>query len=115
MKGWATPSTGESPAKLGIGVTTGGQLQALGDECGQPGPPDPRSTHGDSNARPRGLVSLTQAAEILGVSTKSVRRHIAAGELDAVRIGRRRIRIKTVSLDRLIDAHPINAWRNRPA
>jgi hypothetical protein len=29
---------------------------------------------------PRRLVSLTQAAEILGVSTKSVRRYIAAGE-----------------------------------
>jgi excisionase family DNA binding protein len=63
----------------------------------------------------RRLVSLTQAAEILGVSTKSVRRYIAAGDLDAVRIGRRTIRIKTESLDRLIDAHPINAWRSRPA
>jgi excisionase family DNA binding protein len=64
---------------------------------------------------PRRLVSLTQAAEILGVSTKSVRRYIAAGDLDAVRIGRRTIRIKTESLDRLIDAHPINAWRSPTA
>lgn len=64
---------------------------------------------------PRRLISLTQAAEILGVSTKSVRRYIAAGDLDAVRIGRRTIRIKTESLDRLIDAHPINAWRHRTA
>ena len=62
---------------------------------------------------PRRLVSLVEAAEILGVSTKSVRRYIAAGDLDAVRIGRRTIRIKTESLDRLIDAHPINAWRGR--
>jgi excisionase family DNA binding protein len=61
----------------------------------------------------RRLVSLVEAAEILGVSTKSVRRYIAAGDLDAVRIGRRTIRIKTESLDRLIDAHPINAWRGR--
>jgi hypothetical protein len=36
-----------------------------------------------------------------------------AGDLDAVRIGRRTIRIKTESLDRMIDAHPINAWRGR--
>ena len=64
---------------------------------------------------PRRLVSLTQAAEILGVSTKTVRRYIAAGDLDAVRLGRRTIRIKTESLDRLIDAHPINAWRHRTA
>ena len=62
---------------------------------------------------PRRLVSLVEAAEILGVSTKSVRRYIAAGDLDAVRIGRRTIRIKTESLDRMIDAHPINAWRGR--
>jgi len=61
----------------------------------------------------RRLVSLVEAAEILGVSTKSVRRYIAAGDLDAVRIGRRTIRIKTESLDRMIDAHPINAWRGR--
>jgi excisionase family DNA binding protein len=61
----------------------------------------------------RRLVSLVEAAKILGVSTKSVRRYIAAGDLDAVRIGRRTIRIKTESLDRLIDAHPINAWRGR--
>lgn len=64
---------------------------------------------------PRRLVSLVEAAEILGVSTKSVRRYIAAGDLDAVRIGRRTIRIKTESLDRMIDAHPINAWRGRSA
>ena len=61
----------------------------------------------------RRLVSLVEAAEILGVSTKSVRRYIAAGDLEAVRIGRRTIRIKTESLDRMIEAHPINAWRGR--
>ena len=59
----------------------------------------------------RRLVSLVEAAEILGVSTKSVRRYIAAGDLDAVRLGRRTIRVKTESLDRLIDAHPVNTWR----
>jgi excisionase family DNA binding protein len=66
-------------------------------------------------ATTRRLVSLAEAAEMLGVSTKSVRRYIAAGDLDAVRLGRRTIRIKTESLDRLIDAHPVNAWRGRTA
>jgi excisionase family DNA binding protein len=66
-------------------------------------------------AATRRLVSLIEASETLGVSTKSVRRYIAAGDLDAVRLGRRTIRIKTESLDRLIDAHPINAWRGRSA
>ena len=61
----------------------------------------------------RQLVSLPEAAKILAVSAKTVRRYIAAGDLDAVRLGRRTIRIKTESLDRLIDAHPVNAWRNR--
>lgn len=61
----------------------------------------------------RRLVSLPEAADILGLSVKTVRRYIAAGDLDAVRLGRRTIRIKTDSLDRLIDAHPVNAWRSR--
>ncbi|KQW47596.1 hypothetical protein ASC77_14215 [Nocardioides sp. Root1257] len=63
----------------------------------------------------RRLVSIAEAAEILGVSTKTVRRFIAAGNLEAVRLGRRTIRIKTESLDRFIDAHPINTWRGRSA
>ena len=62
---------------------------------------------------PRRLVSLHEAAEILAVSPKTVRRYIAAGDLEAVRLGRRTIRIKTESLDRLINAHPVNAWRSR--
>lgn len=61
----------------------------------------------------RRLVSLPEAADILGLSVKTVRRYIASGDLDAVRLGRRTIRIKTDSLDRLIDAHPVNAWRSR--
>ena len=61
----------------------------------------------------RRLVTLPEAADILGLSVKTVRRYIASGDLDAVRLGRRTIRIKTDSLDRLIDAHPVNAWRGR--
>ncbi|MFN8192203.1 MAG: helix-turn-helix domain-containing protein [Nocardioidaceae bacterium] len=64
--------------------------------------------------RPRQLVTLGDAAEILAVSTKTVRRYIAAGELDAVRLGRRTIRVRVDSLDRLVDAHPVNAWRSPP-
>ena len=56
----------------------------------------------------RRLVSLTEAAEMLAVSTKTVRRYIAAGDLDAVRLGRRTIRIKTDSIDRFIDARPVS-------
>lgn len=63
----------------------------------------------------RQLVTLCEAAEILAVSTKTVRRYIAAGELDAVRLGRRTIRFKVESLDRLIDAHPVNTWHHRSA
>ncbi len=61
----------------------------------------------------RRLVSLTEAAEILAVSVKTVRRYIAAGELDAVRLGRRTIRVRVESIDRMIDAHPVNTWRAR--
>jgi excisionase family DNA binding protein len=61
----------------------------------------------------RRLVSLPEAADILGLSVKTVRRYIASGDLDAVRLGRRTIRIKSDSLDRLIDEHPVNAWRSR--
>ena len=63
--------------------------------------------------KPRQLVTLCEAAEILAVSVKTVRRYIAAGDLEAVRLGRRTIRIETSSLDRLIDAHPVNTWRSR--
>lgn len=61
----------------------------------------------------RRLISLAQTAEILDVSIKTVRRYIAAGELDAVRLGRRTIRVRVESIDRLIDSHPVNAWRTR--
>lgn len=59
----------------------------------------------------RRLIPLAEAAEILAVSVKTVRRYVAAGELDAVRLGRRTIRIKSESIDRLIEGHPVNAWR----
>jgi len=66
-------------------------------------------------ATPRRLISLAEAADALAVSTKTIRRYIAAGELDAVRLGRRTIRVRVDSLDRLIDEHPVNTWRGRSA
>lgn len=66
-------------------------------------------------ATPRRLISLADAADALAVSTKTVRRYIAAGELDAVRLGRRTIRVRVDSLDLLIDGHPLNTWRGRSA
>lgn len=59
----------------------------------------------------RRLVSLTDAAEILAVSTKTVRRYIADGHLDAARLGRKTLRVKVESIERFIDARPVGGWR----
>ncbi|HLS44659.1 MAG TPA: helix-turn-helix domain-containing protein [Ornithinicoccus sp.] len=57
------------------------------------------------------LVSLAEAAEVLAVSTKTVRRYIADGHLDAVRLGRKTLRIKLDSIEKFIDARPVGGWR----
>lgn len=59
----------------------------------------------------RRLVSITDAADALAVSTRTVRRYIADGQLDAVRLGRKTLRIKVDSVERFIDARPIGTWR----
>lgn len=59
----------------------------------------------------RKLVSLTDAADILAVSTKTVRRYIANGHLEAVRLGRKTLRIKLDSIEGFIDARPVGRWR----
>jgi excisionase family DNA binding protein len=59
----------------------------------------------------RRLVSLKDAAEALAVSTRTVRRYIADGQLDAVRLGRKTLRIKVESVERFIDARPVGNWR----
>jgi excisionase family DNA binding protein len=59
----------------------------------------------------RRLVSLTDTANMLAVSTKTVRRYIADGHLDAVRLGRKTLRIKLDSIERFIDARPVGGWR----
>lgn len=59
------------------------------------------------------LVSLNDAAEILAVSTKTVRRYISEGHLDAVRLGHKTLRVRVDSIERLIDARPVGgAARN---
>lgn len=52
------------------------------------------------------LLSLSQAAEILGLSIKTIRRRIASGDLPAYRSGRRVIRVKAADLDRLFRRIP---------
>jgi excisionase family DNA binding protein len=59
----------------------------------------------------RRLVSLNDAADALAVSTRTVRRYIADGHLDAVRLGRKTLRIKVDSVERFIDARPVGNWR----
>lgn len=59
----------------------------------------------------RRLVSLNDAADALAVSTRTVRRYIAEGHLEAVRLGRKTIRIKVDSIERFIDARPVGNWR----
>jgi excisionase family DNA binding protein len=59
----------------------------------------------------RRLVSLNDAAEVLAVSTRTVRRYIADGQLEAVRLGRKTLRIKVDSIERFIDARPVGNWR----
>lgn len=46
----------------------------------------------------RRLVAIKDAADALAVSTRTVRRYIADGQLDAVRLGRKTLRIKIDSI-----------------
>ena len=58
----------------------------------------------------RRLVSIGDAADALAVSTRTVRRYIADGQLDAVRLGRKTLRIKVDSIERFIDARPVGGF-----
>lgn len=59
----------------------------------------------------RRLVTLADAADALAVSTRTVRRYIADGQLKAVRLGRKTLRIKAESVERFIDPKPVGNWR----
>ena len=56
----------------------------------------------------RRLVSLADAADALAVSTRTVQRYIADGQLEAVRLGRK---TPIDSIERFIDARPVGNWR----
>ncbi|WP_254622822.1 helix-turn-helix domain-containing protein [Rhodococcus sp. W8901] len=51
------------------------------------------------NAR---LVTIGDAAAYLGCSTRTVRRYISAGRIEAYRVGNRMIRVDSAELDRLL-------------
>lgn len=59
----------------------------------------------------RRLITLTDATDALAVSTRTVGRYIADGQLEAVRLGRKTLRIKAESVERFIDAKPVGNWR----
>ncbi|MGG5258812.1 helix-turn-helix domain-containing protein [Phycicoccus avicenniae] len=61
------------------------------------------------------LVSLADAADALAVSTRTVRRYIADGQLDAVRLGHRTLRIRVESIDRFVTARPVGRPRRGAA
>ncbi len=48
------------------------------------------------------LATVADVAEVLGVSTWTVRRYIAEGRLEAVNFGQRLTRVKLASVNRLV-------------
>lgn len=48
------------------------------------------------------MISVTEAAERLGVNYRTIRRWIAAGRIDAVRVGPRLLKIDAAQLDRVM-------------
>jgi excisionase family DNA binding protein len=52
------------------------------------------------------FYTVAQVAELLAVSTRSVRRWIAAGELSAHKFGRQ-VRISEINLKAFVDWHPV--------
>lgn len=60
----------------------------------------------------RKLLTLAEAADTLAVSQRTARRYIAEGHLDAVRLGRRTIRVKAASIERFANAAPLGSKTN---
>lgn len=63
------------------------------------------------NTKPGAFISLTAAADILGISVHTLRRRIAAGELPAFRTGKRIIRVRVSDLERLLRRVPATQSR----
>ena len=57
----------------------------------------------------RKLLTLAEAADALAVSQRTARRYIADGHLEAVRLGRRTIRVKAASIERFSNAAPLGS------
>jgi len=55
------------------------------------------------------LVTMRDAADALAISTRTVRRYVSDGQLDAVRLGRKTLRIKVDSIERLMNARPVGS------
>jgi len=58
------------------------------------------------SVKPGAFVSLSTAADMLGISVHTLRRRIAAGELPAFRTGKRIIRVRVTDLDRMLRRIP---------
>lgn len=58
-------------------------------------------------------VSLREAARIYAVSTYTLRRRIASGELPAVKLGYKLIRVRITDLNRLFPAIPTDRPEDR--
>lgn len=58
------------------------------------------------STKPGAFISLSAAANMLGISVHTLRRRIAAGELPAFRSGRRIIRIRVSDLKKLFRRVP---------
>jgi excisionase family DNA binding protein len=59
---------------------------------------------------PANYVSLVEAAALMSVSVKTVRRRIADGTLPAYRCGRRSIRVRAEDLDLAFRRIPSARW-----
>lgn len=62
---------------------------------------------------PRRLASLAEAAEVLGVSVRTIRRMVSEGRLTGYRIGSRMLRVDLNDVDALPSAIP--TWRQADA
>ena len=58
-------------------------------------------------------VSLREAAKIYAVSTYTLRRRISSGDLPAVKLGYKLIRVRVSDLDKLFPAIPTNRPEDR--
>jgi excisionase family DNA binding protein len=51
----------------------------------------------------RRLITIADAAEELAVCPRTIRRYIATGQLQAIRLGPRSIRVRVDSIEQLVD------------